>query len=210
MDHVLMPMFAVPIYTSNIEVTDEIVTLAQTQEYKRLDIDNGHVSVDQHILDNKDFEKINQEIKKHVSFFTKDLLHTESYINFEIQNSWLMKHKKGDWSHPHIHVNSILSGIFYIQTDEESGDLIFERDHNYVNLFPPAIQVPVSERNVFNSKEWTLRPNKGNIYIFPSNLAHKVTISKSENLRYCLAFNIFPKGTLGLDNEEQLSVLSLK
>lgn len=208
-EHVVMPLFSIPAYISNIEITDSIVEKIKTIKFKRIASNNGDLSINSRILDDILFKDLRSEIVKHIEFYTKDILKVADHINFNIQNSWIMKHQQGDFSHAHIHVNSIISGILYIQVDDESGDIIFHKDSNYANLFPPAIDLPVKERNIFNSKTWSFTPKSGQLFMFPSSLSHSVTSCMSENLRYCLSFNIFPSGTLGIEQDEPLSILTL-
>ena len=209
-EFVLMPLFAMPLYFSKVDLTKEDITLVKSIKYKRLTSNNGDVSEDMYLLDDVRFKSIRERIEQHVNRHVYGNLKVDNTIKFEITNSWVMRHHKNDWAPKHQHSNSILSGILYIETEEGSGDLIFDKDYSYVNLFPPAVDVPVSERNVFNSKTWTFYPEPGHIYIFPSHLMHYVTESKSENLRYCLPFNLYPVGTLGNEHTEKMGILELK
>lgn len=207
--HVVMPLFSIPIYISNIEITNNIRDKIREVPLKRINVNNGDLSISSRILDDLNFQDIKSKIINHIDIYTKEILSVADYINFNIQNSWIMRHTKGDYSHTHIHTNSLLSGIVYIEVDDNSGDIVFQKDSNYTNLFPPAIDVDVKERNIFNSKTWEFTPKSGQIFIFPSNLSHSVNESKSDNLRYCLSFNLFPSGTLGLNEGEPLSILNL-
>ena len=205
-----MPLFSIPLYVSNIDITKEMKEITKSIEYKRINVDNGDLSINPRILDDPIFNKIKIEILKHIDCFINETLKVSTHITFNIQNSWVMRHKKNDYSQPHIHINSLLSGILYIDVDDKSGDLVFQKENNYPNLFPPAINVPVKERNIFNSKSWSFTPTVGQIFIFPSTLSHSVNNSMSDNFRYCIAFNLFPTGSFGIEEPEPLSILNLK
>jgi uncharacterized protein (TIGR02466 family) len=209
MDHVVMPLFPIPIYISTIELSDTFKEEIKNLDFKRIDADNGDLSIDTRLLENPIFDQIKQEILKHVELYARESLKVADHITFKIKNSWAMKHKKNDYSQPHVHTNSILSGILYIEVDKDSGNLVFQKDLNYTNLFPPAIDISVKERNIFNSKRWTFTPTVGQLFMFPSHLTHSVTTCLSDNIRYCLAFNLFPEGTLGLEHGEALAILDL-
>lgn len=209
MEHVVMPLFPIPIYISKIEDISKAKEQVKHLEFKRLGIDNGDSTINKRILDDPAFQQMRSDIMKHVENFTKNSLKISNHIVFKIQNSWAMKHKKGDFSQNHLHVNSILSGIVYLDVDKISGNLVLHKDPNYSNLFPPAIDLPFDERNIFNSKTWSFTPEEGQIFIFPSNLTHSVETSMSDNLRYCIAFNLFPSGSLGLEHAEAMAVLRL-
>ena len=209
-EHVMMPLFPMALYISKIKEMPEVIDEINNTEFNRISADDGFISKNKQILALKEFELVKKEIERHISIYTKDELKVDSRIDFKITNSWIMKHIKGDHSQSHLHVNSIFSGIVYFQTPVNSGDLVFEKSSNYTNLFPPAVDVPVRERNIFNSKTWTFTPEKNQIFIFPSHLSHLVTESNTDELRYCISFNLFPVGTLGLEHSELISVLELK
>ena len=178
-------------------------------EFKRISANNGDISVSNNVLDILDFDDLKTQIQNHVDEYCREYLNIADNIHFKFLNSWAMRHRKGDFSDPHLHTNSILSGILYINVDEKSGNLIFQKDANYCNLFPPAVDLPVKSRNIFNSKTWTFTPENNQLFLFPSNLTHKVDVCMSDNIRYCLSFNLFPAGTLGLEHAELISVLDL-
>jgi len=207
---VIMPLFAIPFYISEIQVSEQTRTSVFETELHRMEANNGDISTNTRILHSENFIELYNQIMDHVNFFTREHLHIDPSIQFELQNSWIVKHYKDDYADRHHHSNSVLSGIVYIETDEESGEIIFQKDGSYVNLWPITVDVPVINRNVFNSKQWTFKPKNNQIFLFPSHLAHSVTKCKSNNLRYCISFNLFPKGTLGIEHVEKLGTLELK
>jgi len=51
------------------------------------------------------------------------------------------------------------------------------------------------EWNIFNSKNWSAKPNTGTTILFPSYLEHGTTpMTSNTDKRYCLAFNVFAHG----------------
>jgi hypothetical protein len=62
-----------------------------------------------------------------------------------------------------------------------------------------------SEYNLYNSSSWEITPKKNLMIIFPSYLFHKVNTHISNENRYSLAFNLFPKGNIG-KNDSSLRV----
>ena len=205
-----MPLFAIPFYAASVPVSLADKTRIKSEKYKRLAIDNGDVTENVYLLNSPSYGNLKASIEEHIEFLIREHFKVDKSIKFEIKNSWAMCHHKGDWSGRHQHSNSLLSGILYIETDKDSGDIVFEKDYSYTNLFPTAIDITVESRNVFNSKNWSFTPENDQLFIFPSHLCHSVTTSQSDNLRYCIAFNVFPVGTLGIGDHEKLSVLELK
>lgn len=207
---VLMPLFAMPFYISEVTISDNIKNTMVNEPWRRMASDNCDCTDDNYVLFSEKYKEIYDQVMNHIEFFTRKQLHVHESMTFEMKNSWLVRHQKGDWAPNHLHANSIISGIVYVDTTDDAGDIIFEKDKGYTNLWPIAIQVPVTERNVFNSENWTFKPKNNQIFLFPSHLMHKVTESMSDKLRYCIAFNFFPIGTLGHGQIEQIGQLELK
>ena len=210
LEHTLIPLFAIPFYASTVPVSLADKTRIKNEKYKRLTVNNGDITENTYLLDLPQYANLKSSIMEHVEFLIREHLKVDKSIKFEMKNSWATKHYKTDWADRHQHSNSLLSGILYIETEQDSGDVIFEKDLSYHNLFPTAVDVPFESRNVFNSKTWSFTPEPDRLFIFPSHLVHRVTPSNTDKPRYCVAFNFFPVGTLGLGAYEKLGVLELK
>jgi len=81
-----------------------------------------------------------------------------------------------DFNGAHTH-EGILSGVFYLEVPENSGNLIFCN---------PAVR---SHDSVFRSKDYMVKPEKFACIFFPSWLEHYVEPSKSDKRRISLSFN---------------------
>ncbi len=77
----------------------------------------------------------------------------------------------------HIH-SGILSGVFYLQTPPNSGNLVF------VN---PAVR---SDGHLLRDKNFTVQPEPLALIIFPSWLEHYVESNLSDQQRISLSFNL--------------------
>ena len=73
------------------------------------------------------------------------------------------------------------------------------------NLYDGVLDITIQNWNPFNSHSFTMVPETNQIVIFPSNLPHKVSTSRSDNERYCIAFNYFVRGIFG-KNEGELRI----
>ena len=62
--------------------------------------------------------------------------------------------------------------------------------------------------NHFNSHNFSLAMNKGELILFPSNLQHSVPYNQSDEERISLSFNTWSKGSLG--NIDSLTYLPLE
>ena len=113
---------------------------------------------------------------------------------FEITTSWFTKSITGQSSSSHNHNNCMYSAVLYLQTSENSGDIMFKSfaDKRY-NLVK-------NDYNLYNSTEWEVKPVDGLLVIFPSEIYHQILENKSDTTRYSLAFNLMPTGLLGVDS----------
>ena len=203
----VLALFPTPVYMSTVEVDDNIVTAVKQTSYTWIQPKNdAWRSSSTHILDLPEYQYIREEILKHVNHFIKNICLVKAAITFELKNSWIMKHEKGDYAEKHYHINSVLSGILYIEGDESSGDIVFRKNMGYQTLFPGNLAFDTSEFNVLNADNWQFTPKKNLLLIFPSHLEHEVEPSKSNNARYCIAFNLFPSGDLRLNDITELKL----
>lgn len=103
--------------------------------------------------------------------------------NLVIKSSWINFYDKHQYQDLHSHSNSVLSGVFYIQSDGSS-DLLFQA--------PWHFQQPVSPKhtnyNFENCHIMRYESKIGRCYVFPSHLLHQTLPAKSE--RISLAFNV--------------------
>jgi hypothetical protein len=157
-------------------------------------------SVDTYILQHMPIlrEKIETLLKNYMyNFFgeTADIQVTQSWLNYNLP---------GTSHHKHSHSNSIVSGVVYFQTDENTGNL---------NLYRPVSQSrqlhdEVTNWNSYNYEYVYFVPRIGNIFLFPSTLPHSVEENKSTISRISLSFNTFYKGTFG--SEVRLTQVPLR
>jgi len=111
--------------------------------------------------------------------------------DFKITTSWFTKSSKNNLGDFHNHGNNFYSGIYYIDVDDETGDIEFS------DFTPSNYTLDTREFNVDNSKSWRVKPENDLIIFFPCEMYHKIHLNKSEKSRYSLAFNIFPVGRIG-------------
>ena len=191
-----------PIFDTEIPVKQQWLDFAYNSEYERVFIENGDYTKDKYVL-NK-LPDLKQLILEQVNIFTTDYLKVFD-VEFYFLNSWIVKHHPKDWAQDHMHENSLLSGVYYLDAPKDAGGIVFVKGYNEQEIFPMAITPKVSEYNYVTSKQMTFKVNPGKLVIFPSNLMHSVEENKSNNDRYSLAFNLFCRGNFG-HNEGQLTL----
>jgi uncharacterized protein (TIGR02466 family) len=195
------PLFSTPLYKTNLERSDDDVrSFTDTQNFKFLEqAKNGYVSENVYVLESSELKQLKNEIQNNVDFFVYDVLDVNKSIEFNITNSWIMKHKSGHWSQEHFHSNSLITGIYYFDVRDDSGNISLIKNQMFFNLFPPSFDIPFNKKNGFNGRGFIVTPKNGDLLIFPSHVRHEVSANLNMNERHCLAFNVFIKGTLGSD-----------
>jgi uncharacterized protein (TIGR02466 family) len=104
-----------------------------------------------------------------------------------LDNIWININRHKDFNIQHIHPFSKLSGVFYIKTPSNSGNITFVSDfpvENFINLSN------VMEHNAYNSPSWSFEPEENTLYLFPSWLKHYVNPNLSKQERISISFNL--------------------
>ena len=151
-------------------------------------------SVDTNVLSKTNLESVREFLNEAVLDFANQVYdfeekNTELYIT----QSWMNKTTPGGYHNKHNHPNSIVSGTFYIETNE----------NDVIEFFKPGIETaawnfPTNEWNTWNSETWKMPVSSGQLLLWRSSLPHSVPTMKGPNNRYSLAFNTFVRGTIGL------------
>lgn len=152
-------------------------------------------SANNSVLNEKELNFLKCILLDEFSIFKNDILKYQ-YNDFKITTSWIAKNNPGEQSNYHNHNNSMYSGIFYINTDDNSGAISFE-DYSIKRF-----QLKMSEYNYNNAPEIKFHPQNRLLIFFPSEMYHKILTNNSNIIRYSLAFNLVPTGLLGYDNSD--------
>jgi uncharacterized protein (TIGR02466 family) len=122
-------------------------------------------------------------------------------VSLKITQSWANYAKNGQEHTTHLHQNSIISGVFYVNTNQND-KIIF-----YRNTSLRHFKIETEEYNSWNSDELWFSSEEGNLLLFPSLLAHRVPEVIGEKERISISFNSFFSGEIGDDrNLTQLIV----
>tara|TARA_B110000093_G_C12858521_1_gene362395 strand:- start:200 stop:799 length:600 start_codon:yes stop_codon:yes gene_type:complete len=104
-----------------------------------------------------------------------------------IHVAWLNINRKHNFMRHHNHNKSLLSGVYYIKTPKNSGDLEFNSpvaDHKYV-----VDSDCIKDFNDFNSNTWIVPAEESKLVLFPSWLVHFVQPNFSDEDRISLSFD---------------------
>ena len=118
--------------------------------------------------------------------------------DIEITGMWGNILKPGETHPPHTHSNNFLSGVFYLESDAETG-IIFSDPRPAADVLVPRKKTKTNE----NSNLLSYISKQNRLIIFPSWLVHWVPINKSKRNRISISFNIQIKGQVGEQHEFQ-------
>jgi len=192
----VLQLFPISVYKSKLEIDEDTKKFIYSQEYERMGSGNGDFTKNKYVLDTPECKNLKTQIEKHLNIFTNDYLTVKDNINFYMQNSWAVKHNKGDWGQQHCHANSLLSGVCYLKTNKNSGNIVFHKPDGYTNLFHTSTMILFNDYDNHNCESFDICPEEGDILIFPSHLMHSIKSNNSDMDRYSLAFNFHIEGEL--------------
>jgi uncharacterized protein (TIGR02466 family) len=203
MEATINGIFPTPIYISKIdrELTKKELSFIDKSKLEIYNNEGNTTSNNNYILNNKEFKTLKEELDLKVQDYFNKIICPANNITPYITQSWLNYTETNQYHHKHAHPNSLISGVFYINCDEENDKIKFFND-NYKTIKPE-----IKEWNIWNSETWWFSVKTGDIILFPSSLVHMVETKQGDNTRISLAFNVFIKGTVG--NNKNLTELIL-
>jgi len=196
-------IFPTPIYISklNRELTNKELSFIDKTKLDTHNNEGNTTSNDNYILNQKSFKTLKDELDLRIKDYFYKVISPSNNITPYITQSWLNYTETNQYHHKHQHPNSLVSGVFYINCNEEFDKIKFYKE-KYQTIKPE-----VKDWNIWNSETWWFAVKTGDIILFPSSLTHMVETKQGDNTRISLAFNVFIKGTVG--NNKSLTELIL-
>lgn len=149
-------------------------------------------SINNYLLDLDELANFRSFIQSSVDEYFKTVYSPKHNVSLRITQSWTNYTTANQFHHKHAHPNSIVSGVFYIQTDPNRDKIHFYRT-GYTQ-----IKFPTDNWNMFNSESWWFEAVPNRLILFPSYLEHMVeSLPSDAETRISLSFNTFPIGTIG-------------
>lgn len=202
----IYPLFSTPVYVRNLGEfpKPDLSGLQFSSSLPSGGVYSFASSLDKRVLDRAELAPIRELVMKEVEVYARELLGVSRNVEFYVTNSWINVHRRGQAAGAHLHHNSLISGVLYLQASERSGDIVFHRDVLSLIPFPPALDLDMDVFNIYNCKSWSYRPKTNDICLFPSVVSHSVEPNESDAERCCLAFNVFARGRFGRLHELDL------
>jgi uncharacterized protein (TIGR02466 family) len=196
----IFPLFSTPLFVRHdLEYdTQKVVKYLESIAWKEIEAKNGKSTVNYSLLDEPEMADVRQMIEYNLKVYLFEFLDLAKHHTLRHSASWAMLHERGDYAQQHMHKNSQFSGVLYVQTPPNSGDfLIFDASDHQPTFATQTLSPDVDASNMYNSRCFRAPVNEKTICIFPSHLYHKTSVSKTDEKRYCIAFDYLLTGTYG-------------
>ena len=127
-------IFPVPIYQTIL--SREISTEEKNffNKLERTKYYNNFNSKNHYVLDEEPLSTLKEELFLRVEDYFQKIITPKTNVLPYITQSWVNWTKKGEEHHKHAHSNSLFSGVFYIDADEEYDSIKFFKRHTYESL----------------------------------------------------------------------------
>ncbi len=197
MEATINGIFPTPIYISklNRELTNKELSFINNTKLDVYKNEGNTTSKDSYILNNKEFKNLKEKLDLKVQDYFQKVISPTDAIKPYITQSWLNYTETNQYHHKHSHPNSLVSGVFYINCDEKHDKIKFF-NNRYQTIKPE-----IKDWNIWNSESWWFSVKTGDVILFPSSLTHMVENKQGTNTRISLAFNVFIKGKVGVNNQ---------
>lgn len=189
----LYPLFSQPVLTvdSDKSKLTGIVNYCESVLEYRPNAGGNYTSLNTDVLSLVEFKEAKDLIDHAINVYTKEIMSwLDPNLTFFVTQSWVNKNPQGTGHHEHYHLNSVFSGVLYLQTVEDDGI-------SFVNNNKPFFKFYPAESNIWNSERFNIEVKDNRVVLFPAGMLHSVKSHNSNYNRISLAFNVFVKGKIG-------------
>ena len=125
--------------------------------------------------------------------FMRDIF-KEEWLDREpiLGNMWANINPKEGSNQPHIHPNSLFSGVYYVKSNPQAGRLKIYDPRAGVQIVMPVRKKGQPPKHLW--RDANLDPFPGRIIMFPAWLWHAVEPNESNDIRISVSFNFIQKG----------------
>jgi len=214
MHYEITPLFSTPLLKTHIGPLDPI-TLAWLKKLEYPTNSVAQYSGEEElnpwergfdVLRQSKLQNLQNLIKMAVDHFVYTICDVTDETEFVLTTSWINKMNTGSDIELHNHANALVSGVYYPDIGPTANPITFKKNRQHLNTFPEHVRPNTNDNwSQYTTGSWTVQPMTGDCLIFPSHLEHQVAKSEDKQDRYSLAFNYFPKGTLG-ENSVRLNI----
>jgi len=134
-----------------------------------------------------------QNLVNELMIMCKDVF-KEEWLDREpiLGNMWANINPKDGMNQPHIHPNSLFSGVYYVKSNPQAGRLKIYDPRPGAQIVMPVRLEGQPPKHLW--RDANLDPVSGRIIMFPAWLWHSVEPNQSNDLRISVSFNFIQHG----------------
>ena len=106
-------------------------------------------------------------------------------------NMWANINYPGNFNRPHLHPNSLFSGVYWVKAPEKSGNLMLYEPRPGVHTTMPSRKEGKLPPELW--REVHYQPKAGVAIMFPAWLWHEVQPNESNDTRISVSFNFLQR-----------------
>tara|TARA_S200000501_G_C20537267_1_gene618449 strand:- start:67 stop:687 length:621 start_codon:yes stop_codon:yes gene_type:complete len=137
------------------------------------------------------YKELGKKVLELSKMYLDDLLF--EFEEHYITGMWSNILKTNETHSPHTHSNNLVSGVFYLQTNEDSPAITFLDPRPQTSVLQPQATKFTRE----NSTMYYYPAKVNRMILFPSWLEHYVPKNNTSLNRVSIAFNVMLKGQVG-------------
>ena len=172
----------------NNKLAQDIITWSnQDPGVKKTNYKGWHSQTDMHTK--PEYKPLVDEL----FIFMRDIF-KEEWLDREpiLGNMWANINPKDGMNQPHIHPNSLFSGVYYVKSNPQAGRLKIYDPRAGVQIVMPVRKKGQPPKHLW--RDANIDPFPGRIIMFPAWLWHCVEPNESNDIRISVSFNFIQKG----------------
>ena len=173
---------------NNQQLANDIVAWSKQDEgVKKTNVNGWHSQTNMHEM--PQFKPLVDELfKMQHEIFKQEWLDRQPRLG----NMWANINYKGGYNKPHIHPNSLFSGVYYVQAEPNCGKIVLYDPRPGIQSNMPARINGQPPEHLWREVHLDAKVNR--IIMFPSWLCHSVEPNESNNIRISVSFNFIQDG----------------
>lgn len=188
-------LFPTTIYGKDLHLDNEvlanhIIEWSKTDKgVNKTNVNGWHSTTDMH--KKPEYKLLIDELyKMQNEIYNEELLDSEPFLG----NMWANINYEGGFNMPHVHANSLFSGVYYVKCKSNSGRLVFDDPRSGIQHTMPIRKKINLPNHLCRSAE--IQPIPGRLVMFPAWLWHHVSPNLSNDIRISISFNFLQKGLM--------------
>ena len=153
---------------------------------KRTNVNGWHSKTDMNLKE--EYHVLTRELfTMQEEIYKKELLTPKPVLG----NMWANINYPGGYNRPHLHPNSLFSGVYWVKTPQKSGNLMVYDPRPGVQMTMPNRKKGELPPELW--REIHYEPKAGRCIMFPSCLWHEVKPNQSNDIRISVSFNFLQR-----------------